>query len=69
MLDLHDNVLLKEYVERGSEEAFATLVVRHVGRLTTWHQPVVIDGALVVRDGRQKAHAAGACHDRRVRRA
>src|SRR5437773_1627813 len=33
MLDLHDNVLMKEYVERGSEEAFATLVARHVDKV------------------------------------
>ena len=28
------------------------LVVRHIGRLTTWHGPVVTDAAVVVRDGR-----------------
>jgi len=28
------------------------LVVRHIGRLTTWHGPVVSDAAVVVRDGR-----------------
>ena len=28
------------------------LVVRHIGRLTTWLSPVIIDAALVVRDGR-----------------
>src|SRR5436305_7407664 len=33
MLDLHDTVLLKEYVERASEEAFATLVARHVDKV------------------------------------
>src|ERR1044071_6923038 len=33
MLELDDNVLLKEYVERGSEEAFATLVGRHVDKV------------------------------------
>ena len=30
----------------------ANLVVRHIGRLTTWAQPVLADAALVVRDGR-----------------
>src|ERR1044072_4430566 len=33
MLELDDNVLLKEYVEHGSEEAFATLVARHVNKV------------------------------------
>jgi len=33
MLELNDNVLLKEYVEHGSEEAFATLVARHVNKV------------------------------------
>src|ERR1044072_4372027 len=33
MLELDDNVLLKEYVERGSEEAFAALVARHVNKV------------------------------------
>src|SRR5262245_62490155 len=33
MLHLDDRVLLKEYVERGSEEAFATLVARHVNKV------------------------------------
>src|ERR1041385_4166173 len=33
MLELDDSVLLKEYVERGSEEAFATLVARHVNKV------------------------------------
>lgn len=33
MLELDDSVLLKEYVERGSEEAFATLVTRHVDKV------------------------------------
>ncbi|HET7530186.1 MAG TPA: imidazolonepropionase [Mycobacteriales bacterium] len=28
------------------------LVVRHVGRLTSWRQPVVADAAVVIRDGR-----------------
>jgi imidazolonepropionase len=28
------------------------LVVRHIGRLTTWHQPVMADAAIVLRDGR-----------------
>ena len=28
------------------------LVVRHISRLTTWHQPVITDAAIVVRDGR-----------------
>ena len=28
------------------------LVVRHIGRLTTWHAPVATDAAVVVRDGR-----------------
>jgi imidazolonepropionase len=28
------------------------LVVRHIGRLTTWHGPVVADAAVVIRDGR-----------------
>ncbi|HET6816096.1 MAG TPA: imidazolonepropionase [Mycobacteriales bacterium] len=28
------------------------LVVRHIGRLTTWHAPVVPDAAVVVREGR-----------------
>src|SRR5712671_3476503 len=33
MLVLDDSVLLKEYVEHGSEEAFATLVARHVNKV------------------------------------
>src|SRR5437764_14783202 len=33
MLELDDSVLLKEYVEQGSEEAFATLVARHVNKV------------------------------------
>lgn len=33
MLELDDNVLLKEYVERGSDEAFAALVARHVNKV------------------------------------
>jgi len=33
MLDLDDSILLKEYVEHGSEEAFATLVARHVNKV------------------------------------
>src|SRR5881397_1574484 len=33
MLELNDSVLLKEYVEHGSEEAFATLVARHVNKV------------------------------------
>ena len=33
MLELDDNALLKEYVEHGSEEAFATLVARHVNKV------------------------------------
>src|SRR6059058_5779777 len=33
MLELDDSVLLKEYVERGSEEAFAALVSRHVNKV------------------------------------
>src|SRR3989441_3885046 len=33
MLELNDRVLLKEYVEHGSEEAFATLVARHVNKV------------------------------------
>src|ERR1043166_2239972 len=33
MLESNDNLLLKEYVERGSEEAFATLVARHVNKV------------------------------------
>src|SRR5436190_3814015 len=33
MLELDDNALLKEYVEHGSEEAFATLVARHVNKI------------------------------------
>jgi sigma-70-like protein len=33
MLELDDSVLLKGYVERGSEEAFATLVARHVNKV------------------------------------
>src|SRR6058998_2263713 len=33
MLELNDNVLLMEYVEHGSEEAFATLVARHVNKV------------------------------------
>jgi imidazolonepropionase len=28
------------------------LVVRHVGRLTTWHQPVILDAAIVIENGR-----------------
>ena len=33
MLELDDNLLLKEYVEHGSEEAFARLVARHVNKV------------------------------------
>jgi len=33
MLELNDSVLLKEYVEHGSEQAFATLVARHVNKV------------------------------------
>jgi len=33
MLELNDSVLLKEYVEHGSDEAFATLVARHVNKV------------------------------------
>src|SRR6267378_1086459 len=33
MLELDDSVLLQEYVEHGSEEAFATLVARHVNKV------------------------------------
>ncbi|MBI3869795.1 MAG: sigma-70 family RNA polymerase sigma factor [Verrucomicrobia bacterium] len=33
MLELDDSLLLKEYVERGSEEAFAALVARHVNKV------------------------------------
>jgi imidazolonepropionase len=29
-----------------------SLLVRNIGRLTTWHAPVVTDGALLARDGR-----------------
>jgi RNA polymerase sigma factor (sigma-70 family) len=33
MQELDDNVLLREYVEHASEEAFATLVARHVNKV------------------------------------
>src|SRR5436190_23074179 len=33
MHELDDNTLLREYVERDSEEAFATLVARHVNKV------------------------------------
>ena len=33
MLELDDSGLLKEYVEHGSEEAFATLVARHINKV------------------------------------
>ncbi len=33
MQELDDNALLREYVERGSEEAFAALVTRHVNKV------------------------------------
>ena len=33
MQELDDSVLLREYVERDSEEAFATLVARHVNKV------------------------------------
>ena len=33
MQELDDNALLREYVERDSEEAFATLVARHVNKV------------------------------------
>lgn len=33
MQELDDNALLREYVERGSEEAFATLVMRHINKV------------------------------------
>ena len=29
----------------------ASLIVRHIGRLTTWHSPVVEDAAVAIRDG------------------
>ena len=29
-----------------------SLLVRHIGRLTTWHGPVISDGAVLARDGR-----------------
>src|SRR4051812_24859455 len=32
-------------------DVVADLVVRHIGRLTTWHGPVVEDAAVVIRDG------------------
>src|SRR5262249_41059910 len=33
MLELDDSVLLKEYIEHSSEEAFAALVARHVNKV------------------------------------
>src|SRR5580700_8843126 len=33
MQELDDNALLREYVEHDSEEAFATLVARHVNKV------------------------------------
>ncbi len=33
MQELDDNTLLREYVGRGSQEAFATLVARHVNKV------------------------------------
>src|SRR3954454_22379024 len=33
MLEVNDSTLLKEYVEHGSEEAFATLVARQVHKV------------------------------------
>lgn len=33
MQDMDDNALLREYVERESEEAFATLVARHINKV------------------------------------
>src|SRR5262245_23686412 len=33
MVELDDSVLLKEYVEHGSEEAFGALVARHVNKV------------------------------------
>src|ERR1700733_11653716 len=33
MQELDDNGLLREYAEHGSEEAFATLVTRHVNKV------------------------------------
>jgi hypothetical protein len=33
MLERDDTVLLREYVEHGSEEAFAALVARHVNKV------------------------------------
>jgi len=33
MQELDDNALLREYVERDSEEAFAALVTRHVNKV------------------------------------
>ena len=33
MQELDDNALLREYVERGSDEAFAALVTRHVNKV------------------------------------
>src|SRR5579872_3878919 len=33
MIELDDRLLLREYVERGSEEAFATLVSRHLNKV------------------------------------
>ena len=33
MQELDDSALLREYVEHGSEEAFSTLVTRHIDRV------------------------------------
>src|SRR5947208_15608606 len=38
-------------IHRAGSRHLSDLVVRNVGRLTTWQQPVVTGAALVIRDG------------------
>ena len=75
MLELNDSVLLKEYVEHGSEEAFATLVARHVNKVYSIalrhtrnpHQAEEITQAVFVLLTEKAARLAAPCQERRLR--
>jgi len=64
MQELDDNALLREYVGRDSEEAFATLVTRHINKVysVAWrhtgnlHQAEEITQAVFVMLARKSAH-------------